>query len=563
MKKSIFKGKSTRTKIFTGISMLLVIILFALNLLLTYYGTQKSLFVDLTPEGLYTLTDEMKKQCDFINKLDKDVKITFCADPDVLLDSQVTRLTYFMALQMQDTFENFEVETVNVVYNPTAVAKYKVSSLSTIDPGDIIISYGDKYRIQSPLSFWRGNSEKLQSFDGEYKLATYILSVTAVNRPVAYFTSTHGETYYDPQNPERAENKAAEDLYALLTERGMEVKTLDLTAAGGVPEDCVLLVINNPQKDFLVDPERLDELSYMSEIEMLDRYLVNGGGSIMVSRDYANSVDGKSVHPAFDAFLYEWGFDFSESVVADSENHLAAADGSYTTVIGEYSPEETYGYQIYGDFAALPSAPDVIFKNSGYIKTSFVEGGASYEGNVSIERKYLTFMNSYDTASAYEIGADGEVTSTIEASGALTLAATTARRVVDSESGEESYSYIFCVNSPDFFSGELLSNSSYANYDVISLLVENMARTDRFASITLGSDSQNSTSYGGKILADTALSAEDAYENVYENGVVIKQIKVLSGVSGSEIIGFSVALLILPLAAVGAGIAVFVRRRFL
>lgn len=560
-------GKGARTKVFAAATVAVIILVFLLNLALTYIGVQKSLFVDLTTEGLYTLTDRMKNECAFIDELDDDerkVKVTFCADPDTLMDSQVTRVTYFMALQMQEEFENFEVETVNITYNPTAVSKYKPSSLSKIEEGDIIISYGSRYRIQKPLSFWRGTDETLQSFDGEYRMATYIMSVTAVNRPAAYFVTGHGETYYDAADPDRAENANAAALYDLLTERGLEVKTVDLAAHGKVPEDCVLLVINNPTEDFKVDPDRLSDLSYISEIEMLDRYLVNRMGAIMVSRDHENTVDGVSSQPALDAFLYEWGFEFSESVVADSSNYIDREDGALTTIIGEYdSNDQGYGYAIYGDFSSLPSAAGTVFNNSGYISSAYVEGDAYYEpGNLTVERKYLPFMQSFDTAVAYEKNSHGEY-SDPEREGKLTLAATTARKYIDQKSGEMSYSYVFCVNSPDFFSNDLLYNSSYANYEVVSLLVENMARTDMYASIELGSTSENSSNYGGKILADTSLSTGNIYEDIYENGFVVEQIKITSGISSGDIVGFTIAIFVLPLVILGFGIAVFVRRRFL
>lgn len=567
MKNTKLFGKGARTKIFAALTVLFILLVFALNLVLTYFGIQKSLFVDLTEEGLYTLTDAMKRECAFIDTLDNDertVKITFCADPDTLIASEVTRLTYFMALQLAEEFDNLEVETVNVVYNPTAVSKYKPSSLSSIDPGDIIVSYGDRYRVQKPLSFWRGNSSTLQSFDGEYKMATYIMSVTAVNRPAAYFVTGHGETYYDASNPDRAENAEAAALYDLLTERGLEVKTLDLEQTGRVPEDCVLLVINNPRSDFKVDPNRLPDLSYVSEIEMLDRYLVNNSGSIIVSRDYANSAHGESAHPALDSFLYEWGFDFSEARVEDNENHINREDGETTTVIGKYdSNTDGYGYAIYGDFSSLPSAAGTVFNNSGYITSSYMEGGSYFEpGNLTVERRFLSFMDSHDTATAYEKNSDGEYAD-VENVGPLTLAATSARRNLDSYSGEETYSYIFCVNSADFFSNEILYNSSYANYDVVSLLVENMARTDEYASIHLGSTSENSSSYGGKILVNTALSPTDVYEDVFENGFIVEQIKTLSGISQTEIYGFTAVIFIIPAVILGFGIAMYIRRRFL
>ena len=55
MKKRLFKGKSKRTKIFTAITFAGVAIIIALNLVLTYFGVNKNIFFDMTPEKLYTL----------------------------------------------------------------------------------------------------------------------------------------------------------------------------------------------------------------------------------------------------------------------------------------------------------------------------------------------------------------------------------------------------------------------------------------------------------------------------------------------------------------------------
>ena len=204
-----------------------------------------------------------------------------------------------------------------------------------------------------------------------------------------------------------------------------------------------------------------------------------------------------------------------------------------------------------------------MFNNSGYISSAYVEGDAYYEsGNLTVERRFLSFMDSFDSAVAYEKNSLGEYADP-EREGKLTLAATTARKFIDQKSGEMSYSYVFCVNSPDFFSNDLLYNTSYANYEVVSLLVENMARTDMYASIELGSTSENSSNYGGKILADVSLSTGNIYEDIYEDGCVVEQIKITSGISSGDIVGFTIAIFVFPIVILGFGIAVFVRRRFL
>ena len=81
MTKSLFRGKSTRTKIFTAITVVAILLVIVLNLLLSYFGDQGQIFIDMTPEGFYTLTDKMKESCKDIltsdTVKDKEVKIIF------------------------------------------------------------------------------------------------------------------------------------------------------------------------------------------------------------------------------------------------------------------------------------------------------------------------------------------------------------------------------------------------------------------------------------------------------------------------------------------------------
>ena len=550
MKTKILKGKSGRSRIFSALTVVLIIAAVALNLLLTYFGLQGSFYIDTTSEGLYTLTDAMIEECKFIDKLDNDersVTITFCADPDILIDSELTRVTYFMALKLASEFDNLEVETVNVEYNPTAVAKYKSTSLKAINQSDVIVSYGDRYRIVNASKFWVTSNNELWSYNGEYRMATLIKSVTAVNRPSAYFVTDHGESYYDASQPESEMSLELASLYDLLGERGLEVKTLKISEVSEIPEDCVLLIINNPKTDFAVDPDRYDELSYISDTEKLDRYLVKEQGAIMVARDYDESR--RAPLPIFDAFLREWGFSFGDATVADDENHIVRVDGEYSDVIAELDrDEDSYGYAIYGDLASLMSAPPLVFSDAGYIECSY-SGGESVpeDGSVSTGRNYASLVDTYGSAYATATSEDGM--SALVNRGSMTLAATSTRIYLDSYTAENEYSYLFCTNSPSFFSSDVLGNLSYANYDVVSSLVENIARTDDYASINLGGISGNSANVGGKPLANLKL---------YSTGTEDKK-PMLNNV----ITRMTVFVMLVPMAVAIVGIVVFIRRKFL
>ncbi|MBQ1260472.1 MAG: hypothetical protein IIX96_00480, partial [Clostridia bacterium] len=158
MKKSLLKHRSG--PLFSAVTAVVIILLLVVNVLFAYLGQRKMIFADLTPEGLYTLTGAMKEECDFVDELDGDktVNILFCTDPDYLIGSAVSRIPYFMSVALDNRYENISVDTVNVATNPTAVAAFKTTSLSEIEADDVIISYGDRYKIVSLGSFWRTNS---------------------------------------------------------------------------------------------------------------------------------------------------------------------------------------------------------------------------------------------------------------------------------------------------------------------------------------------------------------------------------------------------------------------
>ena len=548
MEMNIFKSRQGRGKLFAVITVAAILLALLLNLFLTYFGLHKTLYIDMTPEGLYRMTDAMEKECSYVDtELDEKVKIIFCTDPDILVASTNTRVPYFLATELDNTFDNIELETVNVTYNPTAVARYKATSLSEINPSDIIVAYGDRYRVLNADSLWTAADDKVWSFNGEYRLASIIKSVTAKDRPKAYFLTGHGETVYDPQNPDNPGNLEMLEMYNLLTERGLEVKTLDLSDKNAVPDDCVLLVINNPREDLTEDSADKNSYGYVSETEKIDKYLVRDHGSVMVSIDYALDL------PVFEAFLGEWGFEISDSRVSDSSLALRGDDS--TVFSGVYDTDKDgYAYSIYGSFASLSSAPEMVFGNTGYLTSSFGTGVSIPEpGTYSVSRNFAPFFFSSKKALSHAFDeATGDYTDLQKNSEELILAGVTTRLEADSYSAEYSYSYLMCAASPDFFSDDYVGNPAYANYEVLSALVENMIRTDKHASIELGGLSMNSPNVGGKVLEDTTIYSVDTY--------IDSEYRLLSTTAS---VWYTVIFLAVPLAVAVVGIVVKIKRRFL
>ncbi len=556
MKKEMFAGKLGRHRLLSLLIPAALVILLLFQLWFAGFSERKQLYIDLTSEGLYTLTEKMAQECAYIDTLEKPLTVTFCAEPDQLRSSSKARTVYFMCLALQKLYPNLSVKYVNLKTNPTAVNAYKTTSLSEIRATDVIISYGDTFRIASVDAFWTTDGEEnLFSYNGEYKMATLFHSLTSRNHPVAYFITNHGELYFDTENKDHPGNDETLSLYRLLTERGLIVKTLDLSKAEDVPEDCALLVINNPREDYAYDPEQGGSYTYQSETEKLDRYLTRDQGSLMVATDYRLVADGKLSN--LEDFLFEWGFELGDKVLSDEGAHLAnAADpNKKTDLIGQYITEEnTYAYAIYGAYAALTSSPRMVISDAGEVRCTYDLGtGAPEAGSLNISRYYAPFFSTTKEGKLL----DGEGNAASEAA-VRDICAVALRYGVDSTTLAHSYSYVFCVNSASFFSEQTLGNASFANYDITSALVENISREDVYASMDLGGSSLNSASYGGKWLHSAAVAT--ATTEIYaSNGSVIKTNQPLT--AGAQIAIILIAALI-PLGVAITGLVLHLRRRF-
>ena len=561
MKKSLFSGKSRRTKAFGALSVALIVLLVLCNLIFNYLGGQHLVQIDLTRERFYTLSDNMERIAGGIldsrdgegnYKLKNPINIIFCADPDRLVDSDALRPTYFMALALRNRFENLNVETVNLATSPERVAKYKTTSLDTIVAGDIIVTYGAKYRVVDGASFWSDNKF---SYDGEYRLASIMLSLTAINQPAAYFLTDHGESYYDPAHPESKMSIELAEFADLLTERGFTIKLGEISAWESVPEDCALLIINNPTEDFKSYPDRYDEINYISDLEKLDRYLVRGNGAIIINKDYrVDYLDN------LELFAAEWGLGFGNLQVRDTasslESELDETLGVGSTIVATYDTNpENLGMAYYEKYATLDSAPKMVFTDAGYIYCAYPDGESMFEtGDTSADRVYAHFIGTSATAKAYDKVGDLALDE-----GERTLAAMAVRKTTDSHTGNNVYSYMFCSNSKEMFSNELIGNASYANRDILSAVIQNISRTESYAPDELGGLSLNSTSFAGKQTVSTELTELDT--PYYNGDGSLGGYK--SGISGTAITVYTVIVFAAPVAALVLGAVVFVKRKFL
>lgn len=579
MKNKLFSGKTTRTKIFTVITLLCVVLLLALNLFAYNFSVFGTAYIDMTPEGLYTLRPEMVEACRDIlmnedgTLKDQGIKITFCDDPDNLISDTITRAVYYMAVALSQKYSNFEVDTVNIKYNPTAVSMYKTTSLTEITSKDVIISYGSRYRIASADTFWRIQEDStVYSYDGEYKLASIMMSLTMINKPSAYFITDHGTSYYDPEKPESEASAENGYFVDLLYEKGFEIKTLSLAQiideasekeqAPRIPDDCLLLILNDPKEDFESDKSQYGSFSYVSELELLDRFMTEGTGSLMVAKDYRREL------PELEDFLSEWGIEYSNTLVKD-ENNCITVEGveEGTQIVGVYETDESsYAYGIYGEYANLTTAPKMIVSDSGHIRCSYDDATATSEtGTYNTTRVFVPFL--YSSADAMDYGKNSDTGKYVDQASqeneARTLAALCTRKQLDSDTGYSTYSYLFAAASAHFFSSELLGNASYANYDIMSALIQDITRLDTYADSSLGGESLNNLqNFAGKILVEVKIGEESRSVYRYREDGKSELVRTVYGLKTNMKIVYTVIIAVIPLICTVLGIIVCVKRKY-
>jgi ABC-type uncharacterized transport system involved in gliding motility auxiliary subunit len=148
-------------------------------------------------------------------------------------------------------------------------------------------------------------SEGLQdvAFQGERVFSSAIQSITAAERLVVYFLAGHGER--DIKSFDRGVGYS--DIAKEIDRDYVEVKTLKLGEADGIPEDAAALIVAGPQRKL-----------FQPEVDVIRRYLEESGRMIAL-------LDA-AVDTGLEPLLEEWGVRVRNDVVMDGTRTLTGRE---------------------------------------------------------------------------------------------------------------------------------------------------------------------------------------------------------------------------------------------
>lgn len=432
-----------------------IIVIF--NVIFSSLAYKLNWYVDMSPEEFYTLGDASKA---LLSDIEADVNIIFCMDPDELEKYNETRYVFTTAKQLAEEFDYITITHKDPEKNPSFFQKYKSSVGTTISPQTVIIESGTEHRVLYLQSFFKisTNTGKIFAYDGEFKFTATILALTQTESPIVCFTKNHGE------NPNVY-------LLDLLVDAGYDIRAIDLTTED-LPEDCRLVVINDPKTDFITTNDGAD----ISEIEKLDRFL-DKFGSLMVFM----SPDTQTL-PDLEEYLEEWGIKFERSLVRDVLNSVSV-DGY--SLVASYA-QEGYGASIHSDLRTLAQPPKTIVKYAMPIVSTYNETG-DYISN-GIERNISPVLLSSPKAVAMAGGT--QVSSASETDPYNLMTFTYEKTLIDND---PYFSYVLACGSANFTDEAYVTSNTYANRDILYSALRAMGKEKVPADIDY------------KIIADTSI----------------------------------------------------------
>lgn len=432
----LLKSRSFKRGSFSAaLTVVVVAAVIILNVIVSAIAQKYYWYIDMTKDSVFKLSDEA---ITIVDGIDSEINIIFCDEADALQSNIYQKSIYNTALELSSRFDNINIKHLDIYKNPSSISKYKMTAATQITKKSVIIESGGEYRVYPVTAFFVFNDETYTdawAYNGEYKLISAILQVTADEHPKAYFTIGHGEQLVD------------EALWSLFSEAGYEVSTINLMDED-IAADARFVIINDPIYDF--QGISADTVGRSSEIEKLDDFL-DDFGCLMV---FVDPDTGEL--PELSAFLEEWGISFDGHAVKDYD-HSLTTDGY--AVSAQYAMGETTGASLISTITSLAAPPKAIVKYATPIRLTFTENGARTVSSVLTSSKDAVICDE-----------DGVIVDS-GTYNLMTLSRET--RYVDNQA---QYSYVLAAGTTNFATYEYIGQKAYSNSDILYAAMKQMGK---------------------------------------------------------------------------------------
>ena len=361
----VFKRESGKKG---ALSATICVISIVVALVLNIGITKVDFSYDVTSNQLYTISEQTKK---ILNHLEKDVTIY------ILNKKSKVNSTYKKVLEQYAKHSNHITLKYKDLEQYPNFAKDYLSTGETASADSVLLVCGEKGKYVSSDDFinysydYSSYSQYASGLNIEPAVTEALNYVSSDETPVIYTLTGHGESSLDSGMSKQLSN----DNY--------DIKELNPLTTNEIPEDCAMLMIQAPQRDFTKDT-----------IQLLKKYVNKGEGTLYVTLD---PLVGRLDH--FYSFLENYGMTIKEGVVVE-QNQGYYMQGVNTYLVPEYGTSDIVSpLQNQNLYVVMPI--------SGGIKVGDNDTYTVTELFTSTEDSYLKKDTSSDTLEKTKEDEDG------------------------------------------------------------------------------------------------------------------------------------------------------------
>lgn len=293
----------------TVIMVVIIAIVIAANVMFSKLPTAAR-NIDVSSNNLYSIGDTTHSVLD---GLKNDVEIIVIKDKE----STDKRISTLLA-KYADYSDHIKVTYKDPVLYPSVLTTYDTEENNIVikcDTTDKTTKVAFSDIIVTSTSYYGSTYET--SFDGEGQLTKAIDYVSNENNKLIYTISGHGES------------DLGKNISGLISKSNFNVKSVNLLVDNGIPDDCDMLICNQPTKDLADD-----------ELKLLREYMEKGGKMTVVLADTTTET------PNFDALMADYGISKVNGYIADTERYYGQnvyqifPNYSSGDITGKFGPEE-------------------------------------------------------------------------------------------------------------------------------------------------------------------------------------------------------------------------------
>lgn len=386
---SVKKNRIKYGSLAIGLTVATVAFIIVINAVVSALSNHFFWYFDMTPSGIYSLSDTAAECLDKIDGEKNKTTVYFFTDKDDMTVSVYStnnvadtsmwgmKPIHELALQISDRYSFVSIDYIDPSTEPDkvkAIVGEDFYATNTFTKRNVLIVnetyerdadgnlvYGSDglpikykdFKLCSRNSFYLFDhyTGNVNAFRGDYYFASSIMSLTKIEKSTVYFLTGHGEQVGDGSSELATSFGNATALYYMFEEAGCNIRKIDLKHGDFDRNDKnSILVIYAPQRDITAPTTTLD----VSESEKINAFLSGEGNSMMVFFDSKSSGLTN-----LKALLSEnAGVSISQNKAHDSGESSVSVDGY--SIVGKYvSGNDTVDRIITSD-----TISKVVFRNA-------------------------------------------------------------------------------------------------------------------------------------------------------------------------------------------------------